>query len=667
MAVNDGGHIPCDVLPTLAPKAARSYGVLKEMFGPFWLVEEQSPPGSRCVGALKKGDALYLEHPAKFKQLGDFNSMTGGFVFVETVHPKAASGNGPTLPLRFVAWEPVTVYLVYHGLKEVRKQKIKQQIEALQAEVEAGDKNRVKAAQAELDQAQADLEAVEALDPHEESRPWINDTTDGGGWWLLDTSKMQMPKLLGTAGQPEEVRSRSFHAGQFEIPAHTGPEDPPLVFIRPRVFAETPTARPNSPSNHPPTPCEVLEGRIGERVFNDSSGHLLIKTEAEAEDNGAAASPEEGGEKDGPLVFESVGEFSWMKNYYYIRPPTYTDSIRNEWEKQLRIEMADPIHVYIVFYNMPPQKDKEDRHADTREWIKDDGWKPTGKLQLPVLTVGSDHTRRLCADEGRYRLCPPGELKIKGAGDQTVMLFFWKRAGDTRPDLARDRLMLKPWLLPRENEMSIIFRRLRHELGDPRARDVAKNRFQEWAVLYDGDGKKIETFMQVLKMEVLSEELGGLDLAKQAAKKAPRIITAATAPQMTDRCRVLREFFGEQEILVQTVERLPEVLTRDASELQKAMKVLEGVFTPEAARSNGEHIPRLLLNPTQLESMFATLDSSFYEVWRQRLRERTLGQLSRGEWAKWVQLLDKPPEEVHAWIGRIRSEEQTVRTSALVS
>lgn len=624
------------LLTVSVPDVRVNYNFLKEAVGPFWLEGSKgaAAEGTRYVGNLRKNDPLHLDKNAvgKFKGFGDF-APNYRFGYIQTTAVARKS------KIVLQAWEPVSVYLLFDygnspaDLSRTESKKV-------------GSKGT----------APVDMSDPDAVYWHKLAAQ---------GWRpIIDPHMWRLPELVGTPAICR-VLVRSFVRGRVEIPTHDGTGNPPLLFVRGTIAAET----------GPPGwivgsggACEpYVVARPGEALYN-----VALPEDPTAE---VHTQPE-------PPKLDMVGEIGYAAGYSLLRPLA-PDGPRTQQQTQILIDAEDPVRMLVAWFHPLPEaegatskaadrtktKDRGSSKAVERpktkrefipppSWVDAERWKQMEVSQPVAIRTHDGESVR--ASYIYTKDFEPGEIAIRGS-DDAVIVVMWQPLKDARPHPLQRLMLRQPSLLASGQIFSIMLRELRIELGIARARRVIMEKLNEWSIVCEtGEYEEIDAWVADRKMEAFADDLRGLDHACTLANRCPDLLHV-TAPELTERVAVLKDGIGSKSAMLDAVDRLPELLATDAPRLQRSVDALRSVFPIEQSRKHASQLPRLFLSCELLEKLFARLQTEFPEVASKRLQER-----SSGEWVRWTDMMDKSGEAVATWTGRIAAEEHSLASQDAV-
>mmetsp|Transcript_35529 Transcript_35529/g.62706 ORF Transcript_35529/g.62706 Transcript_35529/m.62706 type:complete len:1089 (-) Transcript_35529:56-3322(-) len=663
--VLDPGTKRGPALLTVPPARVRSaYNHLKEALSAYWMLEvcgkplREAPGQARIIGNLRRNDSLHMGGGGdQFKYLGDF-APTQGFGYI---YMTAAAREHPIV---LIAWEPVTVYMMY-SREPPKEEDPEEAAEAAAAAAKAKPKAGAKGGSKE---PPPDAEEEEVSD-------WTKDLAALGWLPALD---------IGTGMRPPEtpkpinfVLKREFVRGRVDIPAHAGPEDPPLLFVKQRLAARTPDL----------TPCQAWSvAKPGEPIFLGEEKPPPVDAHAE-----------EAGEEvaiDWPMRLELVGEVGYAHGFQMIKAPKPSCPCPPS-DVQLIIDTADPVQVVVVWFYVPEPApaDEHPRGSISRgsvskergsvagrasqilvpeaelaavapkeappppAWVDAEGWKAL-ECNLPVvLKYGQEDT--VSAPYIYTKNFQPGEIAIHGSAEATTLV-FWQYTTDPRPDPLQKLLPKRPSLLACGSSFTLLMRRLRAELGDAGARRVVVDQVMDWSNLCEPNKagevagpEEVEAWVLERKMHAFGAELRGVSQAKALVEREPDL-AGISAPIFSERCATLYEGLGGRSLMLDVITRLPVLLLTDAALLRRSVTALKGLLGDKRMRHLVSERPQLLLMAELLEKLFGKLESKFsHKLVAARFKEPST------EWAQWPDMVQRQEGEVATWIGRLIAEERS--------
>jgi hypothetical protein len=478
---------------------------------------------------------------------------------------------------------------------------------------------------------------------------WRNLTLAG---WLPVVDPLGQLKVPVLDGLPAITRTlvRGFIRGRVEIPAHEGSGNPPLIFVKSTLAAESGSPGWISGSG---LPCQgFVVAAPGEAMYNTPP-------------------VPEGEEKAKTLCFDCVGEVGYAGGYSLIRQSAL-ESVCDSSSTQILIDTEDPLRlVVLLFYPQlavaPAASEGGEEHGEEAAqpkrvsvmipeppppppWITTDRWKKK-EVKAPV-TVLNSAGHSVAASHIFTKDLEPGAIAIKGTdnADIAVMCLALK---DPKPHPVQRLLLRRPSLLASGDIFAVLFKRLRIELGTARARRVIMEQMDDWSLVCEtGAHDEVDAWVAERKMEEFGEDLRGIDRARSLTERCPDLLDV-TAPEISERCAVLEDGLGGKKGMLNAFEALPELLASDATALRRSVDALRSIFDHGTVYRIGARLPRLLLVGEKLDALFAQLQQKFPEIARERLRERT-----SGEWTRWTDMVFQPGDSQATWMGRIGAEER---------
>lgn len=611
-----------------------NYNFLKEAVGAFWLegLNGAAAEGTRFVGNLRKNDELHLgSSVGKFKGFGDF-APSKRFGYIQT------NSAARKQPLVLQAWEPLSVYLLFDY------EPVATPAEDKAPDPKGGkdDKKRGSVKDpAPAGGGEADPDAT-----------YWHQLTIAGWLPVAEFHTWKLPELSGSLAICR-VLVRGFLRGRVEIPPHEGSGNPPLIFVRSSIAAES--GPPGWACGTGSTcQCHVV-ARPGEALHNVP----------EPLEMGSEAIHSEAGPS--PPKLDMVGEIGYAAGYSMIKP-NVPDGPCPPSKTQVLIDTEDPIRVTVAWFHtaepdpadgQPPvlTHSKSGRiipppPPNPPPWVAAQRWKQK-EVSQPVA-VRTSEDKSVTASYIYTRDFEAGEISIRGS-DNAAVAIMWQALKDPRPHPLQKLLLRQPSLLASGSIFALLLKELRIELGIARARTVIMERMSDWSTVCETGGyDEVDAWVAERKMEAFGEDLRGIDRARSLAVRAPDLLHV-TAPELTERCAVLEDGLRGKKSMLEAVGSLPELLVTDAKRLRRSIDALRSIFDMEATRRVGMRLPRLLLGCELLEALFARLQAEFPEVANERLQER-----STGEWARWTEMVSQSGEVVATWLGRISAEERSL-------
>jgi len=660
LQVTDGSRRQGACLLTLGPTRIRTcFNQLRSALGTFWLGCEDrlAADNTRFVANLQSGDTLHLGKCAStFKDLGNFTAKNQ-YSYVMTT-PAAR-----TRPLTLLAWEPLSVLLLYLSDPKVSVPQASKELEdspkSPQSKANAKPKAARRANEPKDTPKAPKLKGAATTTANAAPNPGSADSMAlaNAGWRAPPNAGLRVPEI-STGQAIGHVFIRSFLRGHVEIPKHVGPGEPPLVFVQASISAESGGSSATSRG-----PCEIVDAKGGAPIF-------LQETMPDAGDN------------EWPRLGQ-VGDFGHSNGYSFVR--TRAQSGPSDTSvTSLRIDTAESVKIILTLFHLPheetePSSPQLRGTATKRErtgvgkkgqkdaglslpiliepppslpsWIAEENWLPLQMTRPTVLFLLVERrVPAMCAYEKDFG---PGMIHIRSSGAATAVVFVQSKF---QPCIDHLHTLLLQWptLLHAGDNIALLANRLRIELGSSMARRALMEQSAAWSkVCACGTAADVKSWVQERKLDAFDDELHGTWRARKLVEEAPGLLDL-TVTQLRERCTVLRDTLGCNDAVQDLISRKPGLLNLGAEVLQRSMTVLKSVFDPRGMRRFCSEHAELLPCAGELEDLIAALRNEFPEITQPRLCEfRTTG-----EWARWPDLVGRPGTLVTEWLGRLRCEER---------
>eukprot|EP00927_Polykrikos_kofoidii_P050670 TRINITY_DN44564_c0_g1_i1.p1 TRINITY_DN44564_c0_g1~~TRINITY_DN44564_c0_g1_i1.p1 ORF type:complete len:1149 (-),score=210.94 TRINITY_DN44564_c0_g1_i1:166-3573(-) len=669
--VADAGRRRGPPLFLAEPSLVRSsFDQLTEALGVFWreATPEGAPiPGSRLIGCARRGDKVQSGGEGVIGlSLGEF-TLVNGYTFIRV--PRES-----TQPLALLAWEPITVCLLYLQPEPKKEEEIEPEEPVAKAPPPKKGKPEP-------------VEPEEPVDPGPLHRRILSED----GWWLMGEKTMNLP-LIVNAPEVGDVIVRSYPRGQCVIPLPQGPQGAPLVFVKAAVAGS---------SGRGNRPWEVTKAVALVPVFQTSmipggSGTEPLVGDVPAE------------QVTSPALMKSAGDLGYS-GYLFFRAPSEDRSFA-ESATQLRIDTEDRIRVVVAWFRRLRTVEEKQAEAAAAEeaaaasagdaassseaeatsaavpppslprWATSSGsgWRNyEPRLGVTLVDESGEEVKSIGF---RAQDVPANcQLVIKGSGPELTCLVFYIMLDAPRPDVLRGLLHKEPGLLSSSDSVAFLMRRLRVELGNDEARTVLVDKTAEWSFLCQATSEEeIESWVYDRKLDFFGREIRsvfgtmgsvrsatngsneddkerwGIDMARKLISKRPEL-AKVTAPLWRERFGALKSCLGGKTPLFDVLTSRPDLLERDASLFKHALEALGQVFSVTRARGFATAFPELLTRGEQIKALFAKLEERFAPIYQERLRERT-----EGAWPLWRQMVEESDGNVSQWLGRITAEERSL-------
>ncbi|CAD7973835.1 unnamed protein product [Amoebophrya sp. A25] len=627
LPLGEGKHFTASPLFYLTPELIRcSYGILKEMLGPLWVVNDRTIPQYEVCPDLRKKDLAFTEEDSEagemlaFKKLGAFSGAKN-FIYLR---PNQYRPDG--LPLEetvceMVLWDPVTVYLLFFrtGL-------------------------------AEEDQLTTEV-------------PWLAEWTEELG--------MMLPRVDQWKGGRFRVFTKSFPRGTAKIPGSGLGVRPPLIYGRTGAYGYSVPLSRGLLVNY--------SQKLGDPAFciTDPSYDpvAIAARDQELEDNPEEPPALEDEEEQKTAMAEwqarqvehlhpgdyqllMLGSFDAFNDYTYLQL-VYEDVANTESGtdvSQFTLQVAKPVTVFLCYMT-------EKIPEDVRVWHVTERWKSDERLKPPIIRnrkTRHDHQAVLI----KTKDFPAGEIKIKSSQGALLVAFFKpipaRNAEEDDVDPAKRELTTRPTLFSSYEKVYELFNRLREEFGDDAARRYLQR--SEITTGYQLSGQwisrlgRVNTWVRELKLEHIEEfRILAREEVERACERFPEILRA-TGPHLTAafQAMVQEDVFGGHKQLRSALQKSPPLLQVEARVIKRANHLIKDVFEEESSVLFEAH-PDLLQLGDAIETLFNKLYAMFpLEFVRHRLKQSVK---ESNLWQQWYKMLRRSNAEQDEWIGRLQPYE----------
>lgn len=402
------------------------------------------------------------------------------------------------------------------------------------------------------------------------------------------------------------------------------------------------------------------------------------------------------------MTMVSAGEVSTI--YNMLLQGTEDDSHGDESATQVRVDAADKFEIAHVLFHFPAKQEGEqdvgeegvsDKGSSSGfqgknvppapEWLQKEGWKLLEyKVPMQLKRFGE---RFAAAYVYGKDIQAGSSLRVKGSGTDFVTFTLIKQVSPARPDPVKRLLLREPGLLVAWDNVALLMKSLRAELGDSLARHVlatgavsippigtgiaepsigsgaAGSARAPWPKLcQQGSPSDIQAWVFEHKLDALTSQLGG---QRQCARQVLHFLVEQKAHvkvlQMEERCTALRTVMGVRSVS-DVLAKLPILMAQEASVLHTSLKIIERYLPPEDARKHLRTKPMLAMQPEGLSHLFIKVNEKYGDSFiHDRLHERT-----SGEWIQWPDMVGKPDSEIVTWVGRIAVEERELSAKSRV-
>lgn len=600
--VSDGGVAREISLLTVPPEQVRrSFNVVKELLGPFWIMAnaDGSPLGdARCMSCMRRGDRVHRDGQGRIESLGNFR-IEEGWSYIQASSSSAS-------PLKLVAWEPISVVLMYidHPPEE-------------EAPAANGD----------------DAPSPACRYPHRE--PLLKES-----WRMLEASDregMRLPKLGGVP-PVGDVFLCEFGLGRVSIPLVVGPTGPPLIFVKTHISAHTSSR----------TPCQLVKPQ---------ENAVLVRApppdgEAEAAEAEVALPPgDDGGDVDQLPKLASGGHLGYLGFSFFRLPARELAQGCSPTRPMLTLEAVDRSRLVVAWFRMRGGAgDASAPMPPPPPWVRGEGWAPAEMKLIPVVV--NELGEKVGAEYLFTKDTEPGVTTVLGSGtgpDALTPVVFWRRLGDSRPNVVRTLIHEEPSILASGAGIDLLRRNLRAELGDEWAHRLIMDRQAEWLeFVQECDETTIKSWVYKCKIECFSREVGGSLTMAECRKLADMRL-----PHLEANNRAFREAFPFDGMAETILKKDPSLLRCEPKILKSTMAALTKVFEKKQACEFLVARPGLVRLGDELELFWAKLQEHHPGVWQDRIVKNT-----NGEWPCWGNFVGKSSEAVAAWLGRVTAEEE---------
>eukprot|EP00931_Biecheleriopsis_adriatica_P048692 TRINITY_DN28144_c0_g1_i1.p1 TRINITY_DN28144_c0_g1~~TRINITY_DN28144_c0_g1_i1.p1 ORF type:complete len:1141 (-),score=267.46 TRINITY_DN28144_c0_g1_i1:27-3449(-) len=641
-------------------KLRKTFDMLRETIGMAWRQADASmTSGPRFITPIK-GDLVHYGGQSTFLEMGSF-SHVNGWNYVQL--PAAWAADAP--PLTLTAWESIQVHILY------------------------------------CKEPEADPEAAEATPEDEGEEEDVRSNTDilrecGFRPLLSSMATKGMPKLKGAPEIDEDIMVRTFPPGQVQFSVPLGPGKlPPLIFFRSQACAMTNTG----------TACQMTKPKAYDPMYFDDPPAPGDAGE-DAVPPPPGEEPEEPQEPEPSLMMWSPGEIGYTG--FFIFRGTEDSQFCEETVDQVRIDSMDKLKVAVAFFHFPPEAEEAEEEGEGEgepleesgegssaknsrkvvypplpDWVARDGWKPF-ETKLPI-TVKTKAGKMVDSAYIMAKDCDVGStLPVPGSGPEWTVFVLFRQSSDPRPNQLRRLLLREPGLLAAGENLTLLLRRARAELGD----DLARQVFMEGAtaipavgtgivtksigsgadgsaratwpkLCQQGTADNILTWVFEHKVDALASQLrGNTSGARQILNALGGLKFAVPVPQLLESCRALREVLNPARAaafsLLEVLQKQPVLLNHKPSVFRNSLEVIQKYLPGGMASASLRAKLPLLMQTEELAHLFGRIAEKYEEDFiSSRVQERT-----KGEWPRWPELVGKPETEIQKWIGRVVAEER---------
>eukprot|EP00392_Amoebophrya_sp_AT5.2_P013002 g13113.t1 len=374
----------------LTPDTIRaSYGVLKEMLGPVWVVNDNTLVQYRVCPDLRKKDAVFGDGDPEatevhlFKRLGAFSALKN-YIYLQPDQYREDGQGLEETSCELVCWDPVTVYLLFY-----------------------------RTVLAEEDELETEV-------------PWLSEWTEEIG--------MMLPRVDLWKGGRFRVFAKTFPRGTTTLRGCGAAVRPPLVYCKVGAYGFSVTMQRGLFVNY--------TQKLGDAAFcitdPDYDAAAVAARDEELEEN-PEPEPQLEDEDEQKLAMKELferqtahlhvgdyqllmlGSFDAFNDYTFLQLPyeDVTNSGTTTDTAQYTLQVAKPVTVFLCYLtdNIPD---------DVRVWHVTECWKTDERLKPPI--VRHRKTREdLTAVQIRLKDFPAGEIRIKSSQGALMVNLYLQR------------------------------------------------------------------------------------------------------------------------------------------------------------------------------------------------------------------------------------------------